>query len=201
MNKIFTLALATFISVVFASAQNAPVANFSCDTVNTNPCCIAFNDLSTNSPTSWSWSSPGGTPATSISQNPVICYLSSGTYTVVLTVTNSFGSDTSVGTITVSPLVCSCSSTVGIDKISANENSIIVLPNPAISQIEIRNSKFEIRTIEIYDMHGQRVFSRQPAADSQQQVVINISSLSKGIYFVRIADTRGNKAAGKFVKM
>lgn len=57
--------------------------------------CVNFTDNSTNSPTSWSWSFPGGTPSASSQQNPTnICYNNPGTYSVILTVTNSGGSDT-----------------------------------------------------------------------------------------------------------
>jgi gliding motility-associated-like protein len=66
--------------------------------------CISFTDLSTGSPTGWSWSFPGGTPATSTQQNPSnICYNTPGTYDVILIVTNAFGSDTitMTGAVTV----------------------------------------------------------------------------------------------------
>ena len=54
---------------------------------------ITFTDISTNIPTSWSWSFQGGTPATSTSQSPTITYSTPGTYDVTLTVTNPQGSD------------------------------------------------------------------------------------------------------------
>jgi PKD repeat protein len=73
----------------------APVANFSASkTVITKGETVTFTDLSTNSPTSWSWSFAGGTPSTSTSQNPAVTYSTAGTYKVVLTATNSAGSNT-----------------------------------------------------------------------------------------------------------
>lgn len=81
-----------------------PVANFS-GNPTTVPVgsSVAFTDLSTNSPTSWSWNFSGGTPATSTAQNPTITYNAPGTYTVTLTATNAFGNDseTKVNYITV----------------------------------------------------------------------------------------------------
>ncbi|PKP17394.1 MAG: hypothetical protein CVU05_15595, partial [Bacteroidetes bacterium HGW-Bacteroidetes-21] len=64
---------------------------------------VSFTDLSTNNPTSWSWSFPGGTPATSILQNPVITYNTVGTYAVTLTATNatSTNAETKTAYITV----------------------------------------------------------------------------------------------------
>lgn len=59
--------------------------------------CIDFTDMSTGSPTGWSWTFAGGTPVTSTQQNPSnICYNQPGVYPVTLIVTNAFGSDTIV---------------------------------------------------------------------------------------------------------
>jgi PKD repeat protein len=53
-----------------------------------------FNDASANTPTSWSWSFPGGAPATSTVQNPSVTYAAAGVYTVTLTSTNANGPST-----------------------------------------------------------------------------------------------------------
>jgi PKD repeat protein len=80
---------------VNAVTVQAPVANFSSDKTSvTAGGAVVFSDLSTNSPTSWSWSFPGGTPSTSTAKNPVITYNTAGTYNVSLTATNSAGSNT-----------------------------------------------------------------------------------------------------------
>ncbi len=50
--------------------------------------------MSTNDPTSWSWSFSGGTPATSNGSNPTITYSTAGVYNVTLTVQNADGTDT-----------------------------------------------------------------------------------------------------------
>lgn len=55
---------------------------------------VTFTDLSwKGTPTSWSWSFPGGSPSTSSTQNPVVQYNTPGTYSVTLTVSNASGSD------------------------------------------------------------------------------------------------------------
>lgn len=71
-----------------------PVANF-VGNPTTVPVgsTVAFTDLSTNSPTAWSWSFGGGSPATSTAQNPTITYNAVGTYSVTLTASNGFGND------------------------------------------------------------------------------------------------------------
>ncbi|MDB9990587.1 PKD domain-containing protein [Flavobacteriales bacterium] len=62
---------------------------------------VTFTDLSTGTPTSWSWDFGDGT--TSILQNPTHIYASAGTYDVSLAVNTSNGSDseTKTGFITV----------------------------------------------------------------------------------------------------
>jgi PKD repeat protein len=82
-----------------------PLANFA---ANDQAICIGSNvnytDASTNGPTSWDWSFPGGSPSSSALQNPTITYNSLGTYDAQLIATNSDGSDTVLFTnyITVS---------------------------------------------------------------------------------------------------
>ncbi|MBK7184242.1 MAG: PKD domain-containing protein, partial [Bacteroidetes bacterium] len=84
---------------------NPPVANFSANqTILCQAGCVNFTDLSSGSPTSWSWTFAGASPATSTSQNPTnVCYSANGSYTVTLIVSNASGSDTltQVGYITV----------------------------------------------------------------------------------------------------
>lgn len=72
-----------------------PVADFSA--LPNNVCAgsnIQFTDLSTNTPTSWSWTFPGGTPAASALQNPIVNYTLPGVYNVTLTATNAYGNNT-----------------------------------------------------------------------------------------------------------
>jgi len=57
----------------------------------TTPLYVYFTDISTGSPTSWSWNFGDG--QTSTQRNPSHLY-AAGTYTVTLTATNSAGSNT-----------------------------------------------------------------------------------------------------------
>ncbi|HWY10769.1 MAG TPA: PKD domain-containing protein [Bacteroidia bacterium] len=53
---------------------------------------VSFNDASSNSPTSWAWSFPGGSlPSSTVKNPPSITYSATGTYTVSLVATNSVG--------------------------------------------------------------------------------------------------------------
>ena len=56
------------------------------------PLAVQFSDLSTNSPTAWSWTFGDGSSSTA--QNPSHTYSSAGNYNVSLTAWNAGGSDT-----------------------------------------------------------------------------------------------------------
>ncbi|MCB0597621.1 MAG: PKD domain-containing protein [Lewinellaceae bacterium] len=89
-----------------ASSSSPPVANFSAiATTVAEGQSITFTDQSTGSPTSWSWSFAGGSPASSSAQNPSVAYNTAGTYSVSLTAANASGSDTETktGYVTVTP--------------------------------------------------------------------------------------------------
>lgn len=76
----------------YITVSTSPVADFAGDpTSGYAPLTVSFTDLSTNSPTSWSWDFGDG--GTSTEQNPTHTYDTAGTYTVSLTASNACGSD------------------------------------------------------------------------------------------------------------
>ena len=78
-----------------AAVSPAPTAAFTGTPASICPgSSVAFTSQSTGSPTAYSWSFPGGTPASSSAQNPVVSYALAGTYSVSLTVSNASGSNT-----------------------------------------------------------------------------------------------------------
>ncbi|MFZ5552219.1 MAG: PKD domain-containing protein [Bacteroidota bacterium] len=94
-------------NITVTTCTSPPVANFS---PSATTICVGdqvnFTDLSTNGPTSWSWSFPGGTPATSTSQNPTITYNTPGTYSVTLNATNGTGTDDTTMTALITVQTC-----------------------------------------------------------------------------------------------
>lgn len=81
----------------YITVVNTPHAEFSADrTKGITPFTVKFTDLSTGSPTGWTWDFGDG--STSSEQNPTHVYTTSGTsststYTVSLTATNANGND------------------------------------------------------------------------------------------------------------
>ncbi|NPA34951.1 MAG: PKD domain-containing protein [Chlorobi bacterium] len=100
------------------ATNQPPVANFyGIPTTIYAGQSVNFFDQSLYSPTSWTWSFPGGTPATSTAQNPSnIVYNTPGTYDVILVACNAFGCDTMTkqNYITVLPIP-SCVTIANID--------------------------------------------------------------------------------------
>lgn len=81
----------------------APVADFVIsESIICPGDCIQLTDLSTNTPTSWSWSFTGASVTNSGVQNPVnICYDAPGLYQVTLNASNIYGSTVDIQYITV----------------------------------------------------------------------------------------------------
>ncbi len=81
-----------------------PIANFSVNTTSgTEPLIVQFTDTSLNSPLNWNWSFGDGTYSNL--QNIIHTYTSAGNYSVVLTISNAAGSNTTTLTdyISVQP--------------------------------------------------------------------------------------------------
>jgi PGF-pre-PGF domain-containing protein len=83
----YTLKYAVQVPVPFSAFSAAP-------TSGTAPLTVTFTDESTGSPTQWLWLFGDG--GTSTAQHPDHTFTAPGTYSVTLTATNPFGSDTAV---------------------------------------------------------------------------------------------------------
>jgi hypothetical protein len=149
-----------------------PVSNFTVDIKEGNaPLRVQFLDLSINDPASWSWSFAGGTPSTSTSQNPVVTFNNPGTYSVTLTASNGFGSNTNTKNsyVTVN---------IGTGIYDINTSSIGFYPNPATDVLNISgNMEFIVRILNV-----QGAIMLQ----CENQDKIDISHLAKGIYIIEI---------------
>ncbi|OUJ72905.1 PKD domain-containing protein [Hymenobacter crusticola] len=79
------------------TATAAPVPLFS-SSVTADPICpgtaVQFQDASLYGATSYLWTFPGGTPASSTGSNPLVTYATAGSYAVTLQVTNTNGTAT-----------------------------------------------------------------------------------------------------------
>lgn len=103
---------------------------------------VNFSDYSYHSPSGWTWSFPGGTPATSTEQNPSITYTTAGVYEVILEATDGSTSDSQTKTkyITVLDAPSSLPLIEGFEAYANLLESPWYIDNPA------NNAKFELVT-------------------------------------------------------
>lgn len=77
---------------LYLKSQIIPVANFNLPLSGCIGQPVQLTDNSANMTSGWNWIMPGGTPSSSILQNPQVTYSSVGTKTITLYATNFIGS-------------------------------------------------------------------------------------------------------------
>jgi len=165
----------TSLMVVVLPQVDPPVAAFNASTTTAETGVdINFTDLSTNSPTAWSWTFEGGTPPTSSDQNPTVQWNTEGVYDVSLTAVNNGGENT----LTMTDYITIDNGT-NISGIVAEE--IKIYPNPASFEIVVEGK--DIESITIVDILGKVVYSEKVTSEKE---VIDISNLNKASYFVKV---------------
>jgi gliding motility-associated-like protein len=126
MRYIYILVLLLFSEISFSQS---PTAGFviSDNTLCVGECVVITNN-STGNAQSWLWTFTGATPSSFTGPNPgPVCYNSSGNFTISLTVTNTFGSNTTTQTISVAdvPIVtATLSDTVNGSYVVINDTTI-----------------------------------------------------------------------------
>ncbi|SFN37603.1 Por secretion system C-terminal sorting domain-containing protein [Chryseobacterium oleae] len=145
---------------------------------------INFSNLSTNYDTVL-WTFGDGTTSTVI--NPVHLYAASGTYTVSLKVTKNSCSETFTKTINTSQLSVS---DYAVKKFQ-------FYPNPVSDTGFLKTEKF-IKEIEIYSIDGRKI--KTLPYSNVNDVKIDFSAYSKGIYILTILFEDGNSERLKIIK-
>ena len=108
----------------FSECGFPPVADFiASQTVIFVGESITFTDLSSNNPSSWSWTFEGGTPASSTNQHPIVVYNSPGIFDVTLMVTNASGTDEAIFTDYVT-VIEESTGTLMVTEIMQNPNAV-----------------------------------------------------------------------------
>lgn len=83
----------------------------------------------------------------------------------------------------------------GINEVDEIECSVFPIPAKDVLNIQTEHS---INTVEIYDMNGKLL--RLISPNSDHIASINVTSLSSGIYFVKVVDVNQKVAIKKFIK-
>jgi gliding motility-associated-like protein len=103
MRYIYLLVFLLFAEVSFSQS---PTAGFL--TSENTLCvgeCITITNTSSSNAQSWVWTFQGGTPSSYSGPNPgPVCFNSAGSFTISLTVTNTFGTNTTTQTVSVADI-------------------------------------------------------------------------------------------------
>lgn len=100
---------------MYFKSQKIPVANFNMQSSGCVGQPIQLTDNSANMVSGWNWLMPGGSPSSSIIQNPQVTYSTPGTKTITLYSTNVIG-----GTTNTSPAYSRTIAVYSIPSVSAN---------------------------------------------------------------------------------
>ena len=156
------------ISLSISSLQTTPTAGF---TYVDNEGTVTFTNTS-NGGDSYSWDF--GDSNTSTDENPIHTYAATNLYDVILTVTNSCGSD-----------VYNMNINVALSIYSINNYNINIYPNPVkdILNIELENNSKAM--YQIFDITG-KIIVEDEIRKGENQKSIQLSNLSSGIYNLRL---------------
>ena len=157
--------------VIDSTELLAPGADFSFEILGGST--VAFTDLSTNDPTSWSWDFGDG--ETSTEQNPSHTYaVADMEITACLIAANDFGSDT----------ICKLVFSSSILDVSAQ---LQVYPNPASDHLFIATGGWIPDQVRMFNAIGEEVAIPTSAWQSTQ-LYIPTDQLPGGMYLIELRD-------------
>ena len=163
--------------MVYDNITSEPTTAFGSDvTTGCAPLTVVFDDMSIGA-TSWSWTFPGGTPATSTLQNPTVVYATPGTYDVTLVASNIVGESESTTTGYVTVNLCNA-----IDEVSPA--GFTVSPNPFNTLFSVEIEAANATDIRIIDITGRIIRTLQ--TNGEQVMVIAADQLPAGIYTIEL---------------
>jgi PKD repeat protein len=159
--------------------QAKPDASFA-SVAGTNGAFTFNNTTKSDVTATYAWNFGDG--ATSTNENPSHSYTQSGTYTVTMIATNACGVDTATETNTV---------VVSGVALQANEKYVRAYPNPnnGTFAIDLRLTKSDNITINVFNANGQLVHTQALGLISQENVNLDLSTLTPGVYNVSIHGT------------
>lgn len=137
---------------------------------NINNSTVSFNNISSGQFFYSHWDFGDGNYSTD--NNPEHTFANNGVYEIKLVVTNACGTDSISKQVNI---------TTQIDE-NKNNHFVKLIPNPASDFSKVVSNK-EILLLEIYDINGKNILNLKP---NSKEVVVDISDLSKNVYFVKL---------------
>ena len=148
---------------------------------------FSMNNSSLNA-TSYEWDFGDGT--TSEEENPTHTYTEPGTYNIILTAKRHCMAVAMQTTVEVE----GSDSTLSITDMSIDD--CIVYPNPATTSVMVKNLNERIEAIVIYDVAGRAIDARKV---DDYSVQLDVQTLDKGLYIMRIITSTGEQVYRKLV--
>ncbi|MDX2174823.1 MAG: T9SS type A sorting domain-containing protein [Bacteroidota bacterium] len=162
----------------------APTAAFNMASSTCTGAAISSTNTTTGSATlSYTWSVNPSTGVTitpnAIATNPSFNFANANTYTITLNVSNPVGNNSTTKTVTVSTCV-------GLTENSSLVNNVKLYPNPTKDLVTVSlphsNSEYNLT---ITDILGSIIYNQKTSKNSNE-VQLNLSGKSNGIYFITI---------------
>ncbi|TAK50435.1 MAG: T9SS type A sorting domain-containing protein [Saprospiraceae bacterium] len=160
--------------------DNHPLAGFRYEVDTIEPLLVEFTDNSFYEPTEWLWDFGDG--AGSAEVNPLHEYSGPGTYTVCLTVSNQYDSDTFCREVAVG--------TTGAEEALPGKG-FKIFPNPAHSSIHIA-AQFPTAyagtvSLSVYNILGKPLWQQAlQVAGGEIQTSVDVSTWPPGVYFISL---------------
>jgi gliding motility-associated-like protein len=159
--------------------------------------CIDFTELTSNSPTNWTWYFFGAATTNSIAQNPInICYNTVGSFDVALVVSNAFGSDSIFFDNYIVVDSCIIPTTTPIDTVKP----VVIIPNVFTPNNDGQNDLFKVGgigivevTIVVYNRWGQVVYETNQVNAGWDGRTNSGTEVPEGTYFYVIEATTTTK--------
>jgi PKD repeat protein len=144
---------------------------------------LTFTDDSFDNITSRLWEFPGGFPSTSTELNPVIRYDTAGKFSVRLTVSDGIHTQSMLKEQYIQVGTCA-----GAADLTSSTSLFRLFPNPATEQVTIEFTRniSGVCTLTLYGLTGNKVKEVQQAISEGNQISLQLSGLSKGLYFLRV---------------
>lgn len=159
---------------------------------------IGINSVGGVAPVTYSWNWGDGNFSSGIA--PSHTYSAAGTYNICLTITDALGCVDSFcynsylykSSSNALPIAVTFSNaSTGLTNLSKNNNSFTLIPNPATDKIQVIFNSDEKGPLncEILNTLGKKVLEKTLASqNSKKEYSLDISSLAKGVYILRVSD-------------
>jgi hypothetical protein len=89
---------------------------------------------------------------------------------------------------------------ISVENHLASHFQLKVMPNPTSHFLKLLSEEHAFMTLDVYDTHGVQVMQFQ-RMENDKEFVMDVSSLSAGVYMLKVCDRKGNIFTQTFMKL